>query len=70
MWQQARNFGVVVIDGSTKVKVYKDSYNFFTIETRQPIKTALWGGDFLNIYLANGRVRRYRDWVNFDEFGG
>ena len=67
MWQQSKNFGVVIIDG-TRIKVYKDTNNFFTIETRQRIKTALWAGDFLNVYMESGRVRRYHDWANYIEF--
>lgn len=60
--------GVVRVE-YTRVKVYKDQYNFATIEVGTPVQMALWSGDILNVYLGNGRVRRYKDRVNFTTMG-
>lgn len=60
--------GVVRVEHD-RVKVYKDQYNYITITVGRPIQMALWGGDCLNVYLADGRVRRYKDRVNFLSMG-
>ena len=61
--------GVVKVD-NTRVRVFKDRYNYVTIDTGQPIQTALWAGDgSLNVYMTNGRIRRYRDRVNYITMG-
>jgi hypothetical protein len=58
------NFGVLKIDGS-KVKVYKDRYNYKTITVNKSIVNAIWAGGELNITLADGKVRRYKDLYNY-----
>jgi hypothetical protein len=61
--------GVVKVE-YTRVRVFKDRYNYVTIDVGRPVQTALWGGDgCLNVYLGDGRVRRYRDRVNFITMG-
>lgn len=61
--------GVVKVEG-TRLRVFKDQYNYVTIDVGTPIQMALWGGDGnLNVYLHNGRVRRYRDRVNYVTMG-
>jgi hypothetical protein len=69
MWEQSYvNFGVVRVERS-RVLVYKDPLNKITIETGRPVQMALWNGQELNVYLEDGRIRRYRDKVNFVTVG-
>jgi hypothetical protein len=60
--------GVVRIEYD-RIKVYKDQYNFITIHVGTPVQMALWNGGVLNVYLGNGKVRRYKDRVNFSTMG-
>ena len=60
--------GVVRIEYN-RIKVYKDQYNFITIDVGVPVQMALWNGGFLNVYLGNGKVRRYKDRVNYSTMG-
>ena len=60
--------GVVKVDNS-RIRVFKGQYNYFTIDVGKPVQIALWGGDCLNVYLQDGRVRRYRDRVNYITMG-
>ena len=60
--------GVVRVEYS-RIKVYKDQYNFITIDVGTPVQMALWSGDILNVYLGNGKVRRYKDRVNYSTVG-
>jgi hypothetical protein len=60
--------GVVRVEYS-RIKVYKDQYNFITIDVGTPVQMALWSGDVLNVYLGNGKVRRYKDRVNYSTMG-
>jgi len=61
--------GVIKVD-HTRIRVFKDRYNYVTIDTGRPVHTALWSGDgHLNVYMADGRVRRYKDRVNFITMG-
>ncbi len=60
--------GVVRVEYN-RVKVYKDQYNYMTIDAGTPVQMALWNGDVLNVYLGNGKVRRYRDRVNYSTMG-
>lgn len=69
MWLQSFiDFGVVRVEG-TRVLVYKDRVNRIAIETGRPVQMALWNGDELNVYMADGRIRRYKDRVNFVTIG-
>ena len=58
------NFGVLKIDG-TKVKVYKDQVNYFSLNVSKPVTNAIWAGGELNIYMSDGKVRRYKDMTNY-----
>ena len=60
--------GVVRVE-YTRVRVYKDRYNSIVIETGTPVQMALWSGDILNVYLGSGKVRRYKDRVNYSTMG-
>ena len=60
--------GVVRIEYN-RIKVYKDQYNFITIDVGVPVQMALWNGGGLNVYLGNGKVRRYKDRVNYSTMG-
>jgi hypothetical protein len=60
--------GVVRVEYS-RVKVFKDQYNSITIDVGTPVQMALWNGNILNVYLGNGRIRRYKDRVNYSTMG-
>jgi hypothetical protein len=60
--------GVVRVEYS-RVRVFKDQYNSITIDVGTPVQMALWNGDILNVYLGNGKVRRYKDRVNYSTMG-
>jgi hypothetical protein len=60
--------GVVRVEYS-RVKVFKDQYNSITIDVGTPVQMALWNGNILNVYLGNGRIRRYKDRVNYSTIG-
>jgi hypothetical protein len=69
MWDpKIINCGVVRIEYN-RIKVYKDQYNFITIDVGVPVQMALWNGGVLNVYLGNGKVRRYKDRVNYSTMG-
>lgn len=48
-----------------KVKVYKDRYNFLTINIGENVNNAMWSGDEISVFLTNGKIRRYKDLYNF-----
>jgi hypothetical protein len=60
--------GVVRVEYN-RVRVFKDQYNHITIDVGTPVQMALWNGDVLNVYLGNGKVRRYKDRVNYSTMG-
>jgi hypothetical protein len=60
--------GVVRVE-YTRIRVFKDQYNSITIDVGTPVQMALWSGDVLNVYLGNGKVRRYKDRVNYSTMG-
>jgi hypothetical protein len=60
--------GVVRVEYS-RIKVFKDQYNSITIDVGTPVQMALWNGNILNVYLGNGRIRRYKDRVNYSTMG-
>jgi hypothetical protein len=60
--------GVVRVEYN-RIRVFKDQYNSITIDVGTPVQMALWNGDILNVYLGNGKVRRYKDRVNYSTMG-
>jgi hypothetical protein len=60
--------GVVRVEYN-RVRVFKDQYNSITIDVGAPVQMALWSGDILNVYLGSGKVRRYKDRVNYSTMG-
>lgn len=60
--------GVVRVEHS-RIRVFKDQYNSITIDVGTPVQMALWNGNILNVYLGNGRIRRYKDRVNYSTMG-
>jgi len=54
------NYGVAKFEGKS-VKVYHDQFSFTSISVNEGIKDVIWTGGELNVYLTNGRVRRYKD---------
>jgi hypothetical protein len=60
--------GVVRVEYNL-IRVFKDQYNSITIDVGTPVQMALWNGNILNVYLGNGKVRRYKDRVNYSTMG-
>jgi len=60
--------GVVRVEYNL-IRVFKDQYNSITIDVGTPVQMALWNGNILNVYLCNGKVRRYKDRVNYSTMG-
>jgi hypothetical protein len=58
------NYGVIKT-GKNNVKVYSERNNFITIALSEDIASALWAGGELNITLKTGKVRRYKDRMNY-----
>lgn len=51
-------FGIIKIQGD-KVCLYSSKDNYTSISTGKPVTSAVWAGNFLNVTLADGKVRRY-----------
>jgi len=51
-------FGVIKIEGKM-IKLYSSKDNYTSLTFAMPVKNALWAGNFLNVTLADGKVRRY-----------
>lgn len=51
-------FGVIKIEGKT-VKIYSSRDNYTILSFTVLVKNATWAGNFLNVTLADGKVRRY-----------
>lgn len=65
MWNPSfQSFGIVRVE-TDRVRVFKDQYNSVTVHVGQRVTQAHWDGGVLNVYLANGSVRRYLDYINF-----
>lgn len=57
-------YGVVKIEGE-KVKLYSTSSNHIYINVGKEVTNAVWAGSTLNVYLADGKVRRYTSSSNY-----
>jgi len=62
--QKLKNFGVIKVEGKN-VKLYSSSVSYITISVNELVTNAIWAGDFLNVTLANGKVRRYSSQVSY-----
>jgi hypothetical protein len=51
-------FGVIKID-KDKVHLYSSRDNYQTLSIGKPITNVVWAGNFLNVTLTDGKVRRY-----------
>jgi len=51
-------FGVLKIEGKN-IKVYSSRDNYTILTFTVAVNNALWAGNFLNVTLADGKVRRY-----------
>ena len=51
-------FGVIKIQGD-RVHLYSSRDNYTTVSVGKPVTNALWAGSFLNVSMADGKVRRY-----------
>ena len=59
------SFGVIRIEGPY-IKIYKDPYNYQTINAGAHVSHALWNSGILTVYLMSGEIRRYRDYYYYD----
>ena len=60
-------FGVIKIQGD-KVLLYSSRDNYTSISSGKPVTNAVWAGNFLNVTLADGKVRRYISRDNYSTF--
>ncbi len=51
-------FGVIKIQGD-KVHLYSSRDNYTTLVPGKPVTSAVWAGNFLNVTLSDGKVKRY-----------
>ena len=58
------DYGVIKIEGE-KVKLYSTSSNHVYISVGKNVTNAVWSGDVLNVYLSDGKVRRYTSTSNY-----
>jgi hypothetical protein len=67
MWEtKFINFGLAKADGNS-VKVYENKFSYVTLSIGEKVSYAVWAGDELNVFLENGKARRYKNkfsWVN------
>ena len=65
-----RNFGVIKIsDDCANVRLYCDKVNqtpIFVGSRGGGAASAMWAGEAVVVTLKDGRVRRYRDFTNWD----
>ena len=60
-------FGVIKIQGH-KVLLYSSRDNYVLISTGKPVTNAIWAGNFLNVTLADGKLKRYDSRDNYSTF--
>lgn len=60
-------FGVIKIQGD-RVHLYSSRDNYTTISVGKPVTNAVWAGSFLNVTLADGKVRRYSSIDSYSTF--
>jgi len=60
------DYGVLKLDGKNKVRVYKNTSQYETIQCSDEIKDYRWGGDGVVITFTNGKVRRYKSTSQYD----
>lgn len=51
-------YGVLKIEGNS-VKVHSTETSYDLISVGEKVVNASWAGDFINVTLENGRVKRY-----------
>ena len=54
-----KNYGVLKLDGTKKVRVYKTQSAYDIINLSEDATDARWATDAINVYMKNGKVRRY-----------
>ena len=57
-------FGVLKIEGKN-IKVYSSRDNYTILTFTVAVNNAVWAGNFLNVTLADGKVRRYSSRDNY-----
>jgi hypothetical protein len=58
-------FGVIKIENKT-VKLYSSKDHYVTLTFSVPVNNVIWVGNFLNVMLADGKVRRYSSRDNYN----
>lgn len=58
-------FGVIKIQGD-RVHLYSSKDNYASISTGKQVTSAVWAGNFLNVTLADKKVRRYSSRDNYN----
>lgn len=63
-WLKNKEFGVIKVNGKS-LEVYNTRTTYNSIHVGYDIKEARWNGDQILVYLADGRVRVYKDLTNY-----
>jgi hypothetical protein len=58
------SYGVIKVEGE-KLKLYSTSSNHIIINVGKEVNNAVWSGDVLNVYLKDGKVRRYTSTTHY-----
>lgn len=61
--------GIILPKGPREIWVYKDRWNYQTVQTNLDIDRAVWAGSALLVYFRNGQCRRYFDRINYEIIG-
>lgn len=52
------DYNVLKPDGKT-LRVHQNRYTYLPLFVGESINYALWSGDFINVFLTNGKVLQY-----------
>jgi len=58
-------YGLLKLDGPRKIRVHKTTTQYDIINLSEDATDARWGGDAVNVYMKNGKVRRYTSLSQF-----
>jgi hypothetical protein len=65
MWRQEYiDYGLAEPKG-TYVRVYKDQFSYINMPIGESVSYVVWAGKELNVFLENGKTRRYKDQFSY-----
>jgi hypothetical protein len=63
-WGSVKDFGILKPDGKS-LRLYSTNTSYSVINVGLEIKEARWVGEDLVVYLANGKVRKYKSQTSY-----